>query len=314
MEYAKLGTSDLVISRIGFGCWAIGGHGYGVVEDSQSIRAIHRALDLGVNFFDTAGVYGFGRSETVLAEALGERRRDAVIATKFGVHWDEDGRIYKDSSPGRVVGALEESLRRLNIDCIPLYQIHFHDQKTPIADTMEALLKCRDAGKLRYIGCTNFPMHLVEEARRAGEIISIQARMNVIQRENESLLKNCFQTHHMGTIIYGALMRGLFTGKYDEKSNFGINDTRSADANFQGDRLAYNLGIIERMRELGQRYNQSCAQIALRWVLDSPYVTSVIVGAKSEDQVVNNVKSIGWHLEEKDWPFIECLTRKIMNS
>ncbi len=297
-----------MISRIGFGCWAIGGHGYGVVEDSQSIRAIHRALDLGVNFFDTAGVYGFGRSETVLAEALGERRRDAVIATKFGVHWDKDGRIYRDSSPGRVVGALEESLRRLNIDCIPLYQIHFHDQKTPIADTMEALLKCRDAGKLRYIGCSNFPLQLVEEARRAGDVVSIQARMNVIQRENEPLLERCFRAHGMGTIIYGALMRGLFTGKYSAESKFGASDTRSVDPNFQGDRLAYHLGIVEEMRELGQRYNQSCAQIALRWVLDSPCVTSVIVGAKTADQVADNVKAVGWRLEEGDRRTIDRMT------
>jgi len=300
-----------VVSRIGFGCWAMGGHGYGVVEDSQSIRAIHRALDLGVNFFDTAGVYGFGRSESVLAEALGERRRDAVIATKFGVHWDKEGKIYRDSSPGRVVGALEESLHRLKIDCIPLYQIHFHDQKTPVADTMEALLKCRDAGKLRYIGCSNFPLHLIEEARGEGEVVSIQARMNVIQRENELLLESCFRAHRMGTIIYGALMRGLFTGKYGAKSNFGSNDTRSADANFQGDRLAYNLGIVEKMRELGQRYNQSCAQIALRWVLDSPYVTSVIVGAKTANQVVDNVKAIGWNLEESDRLSIDRMTREL---
>lgn len=300
-----------MVSRIGFGCWAIGGHGYGVVDDSKSIAAIHKALDLGINFFDTAGVYGFGHSEKVLSEALGRRRHDMVIATKFGVYWDERGGIYKDSSPKRLIEALEESLQRLKIDCIPLYQIHFHDQKTPVGDTMEALLKCRDAGKLKYIGCSNFPTQLIEEAKRAGVIVSIQAQMNVIQRENESLLRDCFSLHHMGTIIYGALMRGFFSGKYGEQSNFGVNDTRSADDNFRGAKLATNLSIVKKMRELGEHYNRSSVQMALRWILDSPYITSIIVGAKSAGQVVDNVGSIGWRLEEEHWRFIDQLTGKL---
>src|SRR5947207_3407434 len=156
MEYRKLAFTDLEVSRVGFGGWAISGHGWGPVDDRESAAAVQRALDLGINLFDTADVYGFGHSEEVLASALGDERRHAVIATKFGVTWDARGRVSRDVSPPRVVAALEASLRRLRLDCIPLYQVHWPDGATPVAATMEALRRCQEAGKVRWIGCCNF--------------------------------------------------------------------------------------------------------------------------------------------------------------
>ena len=147
----------MTVSRLAFGCWAMGGHGYGTVDDAESIAAVKKALELGINFFDTADVYGFGHSERILSEALDSRRHDVVIATKFGVSWDDSGKTRKDCSPKRLVEALEGSLRRLRVECIPLYQIHWHDGITPVPDLMETLLRCREAGKIRYIGCSNFP-------------------------------------------------------------------------------------------------------------------------------------------------------------
>ena len=310
MEYSKLGVSGLEVSRIGFGCWAIGGHGYGRVEVQESIGAIQKALDLGINFFDTADVYGFGHSEEVLSRALGQRRHDVVIATKFGVCWDAKGTTYKDSSPKRMVEALEGSLRRLKLDCIPLYQIHHHDGQTPIEDTMEALLRCQEEGKIKCIGCCNLTMHLVTAEKNVGQMVSIQTLFNLIERENEVLLRDCHSIHHMGTVIYGALMRGLFSGKYGDQTGFGENDTRSVDDNFRDPKLKHNLRVVEQLREFGKHYKKSSAQVALRWVLDLPCITSIIVGAKNEDQVVDNVGSVGWQLAEEHWRFLDNLTRK----
>ena len=143
MEYKLLGNTDLNVSTIAFGGWAIGGHGYGTVDDEISIKSIREALDLGINFFDTADIYGFGHSEKILSKALDAQRKNVIIATKFGVAWDNNGKTYKDCSPKRIVKALEDSLRRLRIDCISLYQIHWLDNKTPIKDTVEALIKCQ---------------------------------------------------------------------------------------------------------------------------------------------------------------------------
>jgi aryl-alcohol dehydrogenase-like predicted oxidoreductase len=310
MEYLKLGQSDLEVSRIGFGCWAIGGHGYGWVDDQESIGAIHKACDLGINFFDTADVYGFGRSEEVLAKALGRRRHDVVIATKFGVCWDANGKTYKNTRPETVIKALEGSLRRLKVDQIPLYQIHWHDGETPIADTMEALLKCRNEGKIRHIGCSNLSWSLIAEAREYGSIIAIQSLFNVIQRETESLLRDCSTLFQMGTVSYGALARGLFSGKYNEETAFSVNDTRSTDDNFQGSRLSHNLLFIQIMKEIGMYYDKSSAQVALRWILDSPFITSVMVGSKNAKQVTENVGALGWHLAEEHWRLLDYLSGK----
>jgi aryl-alcohol dehydrogenase-like predicted oxidoreductase len=288
LQYARLGASDLRVSRIGFGCWAIGGHGYGEVDDHDSARAIRRALDLGINFFDTADVYGFGRSETVLSKALESRRHDVVIATKFGVRWDSRGRTSRDCSAKAVVEALEASLRRLKVDCIPLYQIHWHDGKTPIAETMEALHKCREAGKVRHLGCSNFSLDLVQESRKNGHLESIQLPYNIGQREHEDTLRACHTQFGMGTLAYGILIRGLLSGKYDTESRFADGDTRSRDEQFRGTLLARNLGLLNALRSVCGRQGLSPVQGAIRWVLDQPFVTAAIVGAKTVEQIEEN--------------------------
>ena len=306
MEFRKLGKSDLTLSRIGFGCWAIGGHGYGTVNDETSARAVQCALDLGINFFDTADVYGFGHSERVLAKALGKKRHDVVIATKFGVNWDEKGNTFKDCSPKRVVEALEGSLRRLRIDCIPLYQVHWHDGKTPILDTIEALLTCRDQGKIKFIGCSNFSEGQLEDSNLYDQVISIQSEYSVTKRRNGALLQKCYQSFDMGVIIYGVLARGLFSGKYNSNSIFYENDTRSKDEEFRGRKLEKNLLKVNQLKEIARRYGKSPAQVAIRLALDQPFVTSGILGMKTIDQVKENAGAIGWTLDCHDREQIAC--------
>ncbi len=300
MEYKKLGSTDLLISRIGFGCWAMGGHGYGNVNDDESIKAIHKALDLGINIFDTADVYGFGHSEKILGKALGAQKNKVIISTKFGIGWDKKGNTFKDCSPKKVVEALEGSLRRLRIDTIPLYQIHLYDNNTPIFKTMNALRKCQDAGKIRYIGCSNFSTNLIVEASKTQRIESLQCEYNIIKRELELKIQNYVQESKLGIIVYNVLFRGLFSGKFNFATEFGDNDTRSKDRNFLGKRFKRNLQIVDVLKKIGIRYNKTPSQVAIRWVLDNKDVTCALIGIKNPKQTEENVGAMNWTLSPDD--------------
>lgn len=298
MEYKKLGNTNLKISRIGFGCWAIGGHGYGKVDDNESIRAIQKALDLGINFFDTADVYGFGHSEEVLTKALGEKAKDVVIATKFGVGWDKNGGTYKDCSPERARKALEDSLHRLKVNCIPLYQIHWYDNKTNISDTMEVLERCREEGKIMHIGCSNFSSDLLFEATKTSVIGSLQCEYSIIKNKIDANILNCSDKMKIGIIVFNVLTRGLLTGKYTSATKFDDNDTRMRDENFYGDVLKKKLYLINKLKQIGLHCGKSPAQIAIRWALENQNVVSAIVGAKTSEQVIENAQSLGWNFDQ----------------
>jgi aryl-alcohol dehydrogenase-like predicted oxidoreductase len=300
VEYKKLGKTDLSVSRIGFGCWAIGGHGYGRVDDKESIGAIKTAIDLGVNFFDTANVYGFGHSEKILGKALGSKKNDVVIATKGGVSWDDGGNTFRDCSAKAMVESLEGSLRRLRIDCIPLYQIHWPDEKTPISETLEALERCRVAGKIKHIGCCNFPLETIKEVLEAYDLASAQSLFNLGDRENEATLRECSTSMKMSVIVYGVLARGLFSGKYSFNSEFGKNDTRAEDQNFSGERLRRNLNILQALKTVAKKHNKSPTQVAIRWTLDLSFITCALVGAKTATQISENCGSVGWMLNKKE--------------
>jgi len=300
MEYQKLGSTDLTVSRIGFGCWAMGGYGWGKIDDKESIAAVHKALDLGINFFDTADVYGFGRSEEVLSKALGLYRNKVIIATKFGVKWNKKGETSKDISPKRLAEALDGSLKRLKIDCIPFYQVHWPDFKTPISETMEALKKYQKAGKIRYIGCSNFSVKLIKEAQKFSRIESLQAPYNIKEREIEKELIPCAKKYKMGVITYSTLIQGLFTGKYEENSKFRKDDVRSRYENWIGEKFEKNLKIVEKLKKLSDFYKKTPAQIAIRWVLDNNNITSALIGIQKPEQVKENIGAIDWKLSEKD--------------
>jgi aryl-alcohol dehydrogenase-like predicted oxidoreductase len=180
------------VSRIGFGCAPMGGYDYGNVREGESIDAVHKALDMGINFFDTADVYGFGRAEEVLGRALGTERNNVIIATKFGLKWDASSRVSRDCSKKRVYQAIEGSLRRLKIEAITLYQIHWPDPETSIEETMEALLLSKEAGKIKHIGCSNFKIDLVQQCQKVGRLEFLQDSYNLVDRAAEKeLLSYC---------------------------------------------------------------------------------------------------------------------------
>jgi aryl-alcohol dehydrogenase-like predicted oxidoreductase len=309
VEYRRLGLTDRKISRIAFGGWAIGGHGYGPVDDRESIAAISQALDAGINLFDTANVYGFGHSEEILSKALGPRRHDVVIATKVGVHWDDTGRVFKDLNPQRLRQALDGSLRRLNLETIPLYQIHWHDNKTPISSIMEVLLRCQEEGKILHIGCCNFSRELLSEATKIGRVESLQSEHNVLTPLDQETIgfagkENC------SVLSYNVLLRGLLYGKYREIPALGSDDTRSKDKHFQAENFERNLRVVNILSEVGAGYGLSPGQMAISYVLSDPAVTCAIVGAKTAAQVLDNLYSEKISIDQEDIQKIRsCVSR-----
>ena len=309
MEYAKLNNTDLVTSRVAFGCEPLGGSDWGPLDEEEAMEAVRRAVDLGVNFFDTADVYGLGRSEELLGRALGPQRNDVIIATKVGLNWENRpgatrARTSLDSSPRRIVEALENSLRRLRVDCIPLYLVHWPDPRTPIVDTMTALNRCREAGKIKHIGVSNFPAGLIREAHRVSNLAAVELPYSVIDRRVEADTLPCCLELAIGVLAYGTLAQGLLTGKYGPGARFGQEDRRHRLPHFHGASLIENLKTVDRLRQIGERYGKSPSQVAIRWVLEYPAVSSAITGAKSLAQIENNVGASGWSLTERDRQYI----------
>lgn len=314
MEYKKLGKTDLEISRIGFGCWAIGGHGYGKVDDNESIRAIQTALDSGINFFDTADVYGFGHSEEILCKGLGRQRKKVIIATKFGVNWDKNGKTFKDSSAKRVVKALENSLRRLKIDTIPLYQIHWPDRHTALQETMGALVDCQKRGKIKYIGCSNFDGSLIENIQKIGRIESLQSSYNLVNRSVEKgILRSC-QKFNMAFIAHSPLARGFLSGRYKIGHKFFELDTRGKSPYFSRRHLKKKKELLDKMKNIGEHYCKTVSQVALRWLLDNPMVTCVVVGSKNIHQVKENIASADWTLCLEDFENLSVQSQMFANA
>jgi len=303
MEYKKLGQTNLKVSIIGFGGCPISGHGWGNVKDKNSIDAIHKALELGINFFDTADVYGLGHSEEILSKGLEKYRKKVVIATKVGLRWNKKTKKSEnDLSTKHIIKAVDTSLKRLRIDRIPLYQIHYPDPKTPIQETMEILEKLKKQGKIQHIGCSNFSKKLITEFQKYGRIESTQESYNILNRKIEKEIIPVCNKLKMGILIYAPLLQGLLTGKYNQKTKFDSNDRRSRNIykNFHGKRFEANLKIIEKIEKIAEKYNKTCAQLALKWILENPSVTSVIVGVKNPEQITQNIKAIGWKLNNKD--------------
>jgi aryl-alcohol dehydrogenase-like predicted oxidoreductase len=311
METSRIGETDLCVSRVGFGACAAGGVDYGKVSDDDSIAAIRFALEQGVNFFDTADVYGFGHSEEVLAKALGAERNEVVVATKFGVAWDATGRTYRDTSTRYVVAALEASLRRLRLDCIPLYQIHWHDGVTALEDTLDALERCRTAGKIRFYGCSNFSGSMLERAVRAEHMVTLQLPYSLSEIEHAAAADEGVRRFRIGLVAYNVLARGLLTGKYKEISAFQGSDTRQRDRNFQGGRFNRLLALVDLLEQVSARYEKSPGQVAIRWVLDNPNVACALVGVKRVAQIRENLGALDWKLDSDDYTRLSLMAASI---
>lgn len=305
MERSTLGRTGLEVSRIGFGCEPLGGTDWGIIDERKAMRAVGQALEVGINVFDTADVYGLGRSEERLAQALGKHRHDVVVVTKFGVGWRQDaagGRAetFRDIRPSRIAACLEGSLRRLRLEVIPVFLVHWPDGSTPLEPVLEELCRLRDQGKIRHFGLSNFAADVVDAAAARFDIGVVEAEYNLLRHTRRQPMLEASCAHNLGFIAYGALAQGLLSGKYDASSTFGSGDRRSRLAQFSGSDFHVGLSVASRVRDVAVSRNRPTSQVALRWVLDDPRVATVVVGAKNAEQVVENAGAAGWYLSAEE--------------
>lgn len=314
MDYIKLGLTDLRVSKIGFGCAPMGGYDYGKVIDDESIKAVRKALDMGINFFDTGDIYGFGHAEEVLSGALGNDRHKVVIATKFGLVWDSEGNVTRDCSAKRVVAALEASLRRLKIDAISLYKAHWIDSVTPIEETVGALLKCQQEGKVRYIGFSNVDRTLIEKAQKIGRIDSIQSSYNLLNRVAEREILAYCHASNIAFIAHSPLARGYLTGKYDAGQSFTGTDTRCKSTYFSMKMSDEKEQMLEEIHRIGIQYGRTSTQVALRWIIDNPLITALVMGVKKMNQLEEGVASLDWRLNPVDYDSLSMRSEVFANA
>jgi aryl-alcohol dehydrogenase-like predicted oxidoreductase len=292
MNTRALGNSDLMITPIGFGAWAVGGpwqFGWGEQSDRDSIAAIHRALEHGVNWIDTAAVYGLGRSEEVVAKALVDwSRQRPYIFTKCGMVWNEKGEVGYSLRPASIRRECEASLRRLNIDVIDLYQIHW--PADDLVETLEGWATMADLqkeGKVRWIGVSNFSLQELQRANGIAPITSLQPPYSLIRRDAEKELLPFCEQENIGMIVYSPMASGLLSGAMTRNrvGNFAADDWRRGNPDFQEPRLSKNLALVERLRAVGARHGKSPGEVAIAWTLRHSGVTGAIVGARNAKQV-----------------------------
>lgn len=276
----------------------MGGYGWGNVQESELLDAISEALDKGVNFFDTADTYGLGQSERTLAKGLGERRKNVVIESKFGVRVGGGKTVY-DNSPEYIQTALEESLRRLNTDYIDIYTIHYRDGKTPIADVIGKLDELKAAGKIRHYGLSNIHGNEADELiPYAEKFVCCQDEFSLACRKNEADLFSLQSKLHVTPMTWGSLGQGILTGKYGADVKFGADDRRSREiyVNFYGEKLKQNLCIVEVLKKIAENHGRTVAACAIRWILDTLPESVVIAGVKRPSQLDSNIEAMDWHL------------------
>ena len=264
-EQTLFGKTGFEVSRLVQGTWVTGGWGWGGSDEKESLLAILRALELGINFIDTAPVYGFGKSEEIVGRAIRQWGRDKItVATKCGLEWDKGRRIRHNCRPERIVLEAEESLRRLGVDCIDRYQIHWPDPDVPFEKSMQTLIKLREQGKIRFFGLSNFSREQVEECLRTCPIHSLQPPYNIFEREAEKdILPFCIE-NEIPTLVYGGLCRGLLTGKFAGNETFRKGDLRRKDPKFKPDRFKNYVDAVNEIKAVAAQYGKTPAQFALR--------------------------------------------------
>jgi aryl-alcohol dehydrogenase-like predicted oxidoreductase len=313
MHTRKLGHSDLYITPVGFGAWAIGGSGWeyawGPQDDIDSIAAIHRALELGVNWIDTAAVYGMGHSEAVVARALrawsGPR---PYVFTKCGLRWDERGQVYNVLKADSIRRECEDSLRRLRVEVIDLYQIHWPTgSATETDEGWGTMAQLQREGKVRWIGVSNFDVEQMQRALAITPITSLQPPYSLIRRAIEAEILPFCQREGIGVIVYSPMASGLLTGAMtrERAANLATDDWRRRDPEFNEPKLSQNLALVDRLRAVGARHGRSPGEVAIAWTLRHPAVTGAIVGARSAKQVEGVMGAGDFRLSQEEIVAIE---------
>jgi aryl-alcohol dehydrogenase-like predicted oxidoreductase len=311
MEQIEIGASGVKTSRIGLGTWAIGGWMWGGTDEAQSIATIRSAVERGVTLIDTAPAYGFGRSEEIVGKALaaGGLRDRVQIATKVGLAW-KDGRIFRDSSAARIRQEIDDSLRRLQTDVIDLYQVHWPDFETPLDETARALGDLRRQGKIRAIGVSNFSPAQMDVFRAVTRLDAVQPPYNLFEREIEADVLPYARVAGLAVLSYGALCRGLLSGRMTAATTFKGDDLRQVDPKFQGERFRQYLAAVDDLKKLArERFGKSVLALAVRWVLDQG-PTIALWGARNPQQMAPIPEIDGWHIDESTSREIDAILKR----
>src|SRR5438477_4074203 len=314
METRKLGNSDIKVTPVGFGAWALGGSGWefawGPQDDADSIAAIHRALELGVNWIDTAAVYGLGHSEEIVTRALKEWRGPRpYVFTKCVLRWNEKGTIWKEFSPVSIRRECDDRLSRLQVNTIDRYQMHWppEDNKPGIEEAWQALATLKAEGKVPWIGMSNFNVAQIQRAEKIAPVTSLQPPYSIVRRKIEAEILPYCQQQGIGVINYAPMASGLLTGSMTRERAAALpaDDFRSRNPEFREPKLSKNIELVERLRKVGARHGRGPGEVAIAWVLKNPAITGAIVGARNAKQADGVMRAAEFVLSSADIAEIE---------
>jgi aryl-alcohol dehydrogenase-like predicted oxidoreductase len=317
LEYIDIAGTNLVSSRIALGTWAIGGWMWGGTDEKESIRTIHAALNQGINLIDTAPVYGNGRSEEIVGEAVRQygRRDSVLVATKVGIDWT-NGKIERNSTRQRILREIEDSLRRLQTDYIDIYQVHWPDPLVPVEETALTLRELYEQGKIRAIGVSNYSPGEMERFRAVAPLHTVQPPYNLFEREIERNLLPYALSRHVTTLAYGALCRGLLSGAMNAGRQFAKDDMRkTSDPKFQQPHFAEYLDAAKKLDAYArEHFGKRVIHLAVRWLLDQPGVGIALWGARRPEQLAPINEVIGWSLTKSDFAAIDAILRENIHN
>jgi aryl-alcohol dehydrogenase-like predicted oxidoreductase len=314
-ELAGIPGTAIKMSRVAIGTWAIGGWMWGGTDEAESVATIRAALDHGINLIDTAPAYGFGRSEEIVGKAIGEAslRSSVLIATKVGLEW-QDGNVFRNASRARIMREVDDSLRRLRTDTIDIYQVHWPDPLVAIEETAEAMHALFRLGKIRAIGVSNFSVGQIEQFRRVAPLHVLQSPYNLFERGIEADLLPYCRKNGIATLGYGALCRGLLSGRMRPDTAFTGDDLRRTDPKFQAPRFAQYLAAVQRLDRLAKdRFGKRVIQLAIRWMLDQGIATA-LWGARHPDQLQPVDQVAGWSLDAASKAEIDRILREAITD
>ena len=310
MEYRRFGPTDITVSALGFGCWEMGGT-YGDVTEPEVAAAVNRAIDLGINCFDTAPAYGRGESEILLGRALGVRRKDVVVVTKCGVGYTDRPKG-RDSRMVSIFASVEQSLRNLGTDYVDALLVHWPDVSTPFDETMHALDSLVRQGKVRAVGVSNFSIDQIEECEAVRSVDIVQYGLNMFDRRMEREIFPHCQQRGAGVMVYGPLAFGMLSGAFTAETTFGSNDWRSAGGRpgwnvgvFAEEHFQRNLRVVEELKPIAGSRGKKMPHLALRWVLSNPAVSVALVGTRTVQEVEDNVAGLEWALSAAEMEQID---------
>lgn len=326
METRKLGQSNVEVSALAFGAWAIGGWLWGGADPKDAIKAIETAVDNGMTTIDTASVYGFGLSEELVGKAIRGKRSKVQVLTKFGMSWDEikgsfhfttkdnsgkDVDIYKYGAKEKVFSDCEDSLRRLNIDCIDLFQIHWPDISTPVSETMEALDILIQKGKIRAGGVCNYSAEQMAEAEKTFSLASNQVPYSMVNRDIEKTIVPHSISKNIGILAYSPMQRGLLAGKIKHGHKFNEGDNRPATPYFKEPNLSNILNFLEKIRPVAENHHATISQLVLNWTIRQPGITCALAGARNPAQVLENIGAVSFMLSDDEMKKINNLLSEL---